>query len=261
MSQNQADLETFDDWREYSLWYLHDVGLTVPEILDAEFKVALAPAKSDVVEFGHFAGQKKFGGPGDFPKGQWNGRSYLEIIANLVNIQGDTEFGSNEQQVGLWDTAPSDYDRKVLLSIMNEEFRHGWQMAYVALNVLGGDEGRMVAQSLLERRSGVQDNARLLGAFNVPIRDWLGFYAFLEFMDRDGGSQLTLLQHSAVEPLAQSMVFMLREEQKHLRSGQQGFERILRAGRLPVELLQKYMNLYAPLGYDLHGGEIGRAHV
>jgi benzoyl-CoA 2,3-epoxidase subunit B len=255
MAQMQADLQSFDDFREYSLWYLHDVGLTVPEILDAEFKVALAPAKSDVVEFGTFAGQKKFGGPADFPKGQWNGRSYLDIIANLVNIQGDTEFGSNEQQVGLWDSAPSDYDRKILLSVMNEEFRHGWQMAYVALNVLGGEEGRWVAQSLLERRSGEPGNARLLGAFNVPIRDWLGFYAFLEFMDRDGGSQLTLLQHSAVEPLAQSMVFMLREEQKHLRSGQQGFERILRAGRIPVDLLQKYMNLYAPLGYDLHGGE------
>jgi benzoyl-CoA 2,3-dioxygenase component B len=255
MAQLHADLRTFDDFREYSLWYLHDVGLTVPEILNAEFKVALAPDKSDEVEFGLYAGEKKFEGPAEFPRGQWNGRSYLEIIANLVNIQGDTEFGSNEQQVGLWDTAPSDYDRKVLLSVMNEEFRHGWQMAYVALEVLGGDEGRWVAQSLLERRSGEPGNARLLGAFNVPIRDWLGFYAFLEFMDRDGGSQLTLLQHSAVKPLAQSMVFMLREEQKHLRSGQQGFERILRAGKLPVELLQRYMNLYAPLGYDLHGGE------
>jgi benzoyl-CoA 2,3-dioxygenase component B len=255
MSESRADIKTFEDFREYSLWYLHDVGLDVPELLNAEYKVALAPAKSDVVEFGHYAGKAKFRGPEDLPTGHWNGRTYLEILANLVNIQGDTEFGSNEQQVGLWDSAPSDYDRKILLSVMNEEFRHGWQMAYVALNVLGGDEGRWVAQSLLERRSGVEDNARLLGAFNVPIKDWLGFYAFLEFMDRDGGSQLTLLQHSALEPLAQSMVFMLREEQKHLRSGQQGFERILQAGKMPVEVLQKYMNLYAPLGYDLHGGE------
>jgi benzoyl-CoA 2,3-epoxidase subunit B len=255
MSESHPDIQTFEDFREYSLWYLHDVGLDVPELLNAEYKVALAPAKSDVVEFGHYAGRSKFKGPEDLPAGHWNGRSYLEILANLVNIQGDTEFGSNEQQVGLWDSAPSDYDRKILLSVMNEEFRHGWQMAYVALNVLGGDQGKWVAQSLLERRSGVEDNARLLGAFNVPIRDWLGFYAFLEFMDRDGGSQLTLLQHSALEPLAQSMVFMLREEQKHLRSGQQGFERILRAGKMPIDVLQKYMNLYAPLGYDLHGGE------
>jgi benzoyl-CoA 2,3-dioxygenase component B len=251
----KPEIKTFDDFREYSLWYLHDVGLTVPEIMNAEYKVALAPAKSDEVEYGLYAGSKKFGGPEDFPGGQWNGRSYLDIIANLVNIQGDTEFGSNEQQVGLWDRAPSDYDRKILLSVMNEEFRHGWQMAYVALEVLGGDEGRWVAQSLLERRSGQGENKRLLGAFNVPITDWLGFYAFLEFMDRDGGSQLTLLQHSAVAPLAQSMVFMLREEQKHLRSGQQGFERILRAGKVPIGILQKYLNMYAPLGYDLHGGE------
>jgi 1,2-phenylacetyl-CoA epoxidase catalytic subunit len=255
MTSVTPELKSFDDFREYSLWYLHDVGLTVPEILNAEHKVAFAPAKSEKVEFGLYAGRDKFRGPQDLPGGQWNGRGYLDILCNLVNIQGDTEFGSNEQQVGLWDSAPSDYDRKVLLSIMNEEFRHGWQMAYVALEVIGGDEGRHVAQSLLERRSGTDENKRLLGAFNVPITDWLGFYAFLEFMDRDGGSQLTLLQHSALAPLARSMVFMLREEQKHLRSGQQGFERILRAGKLPIELLQRYMNLYAPLGYDLHGGE------
>jgi hypothetical protein len=74
-------------------------------------------------------------------------------------------------------------------------------------------------------------------------------------MDRDGGSQLSLLQHSSVEALSRSMIFMLREEAKHLRSGEQGFERILRAGKLPIAVIQRYVNLFAPLGYDLHGGE------
>lgn len=101
----------------------------------------------------------------------------------------------------------------------------------------------------------MKGNERLLGAFNNPINDWLGMYCFLEFMDRDGGSQLSLLAHSSVAKLAQSMLFMLREEAKHLRSGEQGFERILAAGKLPVEVIQRYVNLFAPLGYDLHGGE------
>ncbi|MEQ8768766.1 MAG: hypothetical protein RL885_32975 [Planctomycetota bacterium] len=251
----KAEIRTFDDFREYSLWYLRDVGLTTPEILGNEFKIVLAKNKDDEVEFGDFKGRKKFKGPEDFPSGEWNGRSYVEILANLANIQGDTEFGSNEQQVGLWESAPSEYDRKILLSVINEEFRHGWQMGFFETDVIKTEEAFWAAQSLLERRSGDGDDKRLLGAFNNPITDWIGMYCFLEFMDRDGGSQLTLLARSAVEDLSRSMLFMLREEAKHLRSGQQGFERMCAAGKLPIDLLQKYVNLFAPLGYDLHGGE------
>ena len=248
-------IRSFDDFRDYSLWYLRDVGLDIPEIMDTELKVVLAPVRSQEVEFGRFAGAPKWKTAADLPAGEWNGRGFASILANLANIQGDTEFGSNELQTGLWDSAPSDYDRKVLLSVIQEEFRHGWQMGWVETEVLKTEEACWAAQSLLERRASQAGNERLLGAFNNRIDDWLGMYCFLEFMDRDGGSQLSLLQHSGVEALAQSMTFMLREEQKHLRSGQQGFERILGAGKLPVEVVQRYVNLYAPLGYDLHGGE------
>lgn len=248
-------IKTFEDFRDYSLWYLRDVGLDIPEIMNAEFKIVLAPVRSDDVEFGNFAGAQRWKTASDLPEGEWNGRNFESILANLANIQGDTEFGSNELQTGLWDTAPTDYDRKILLSVITEEFRHGWQMGYIETEVLKSDEARWAAQSLLERRAAQSGNERLLGAFNNVIDDWLGMYCFLEFMDRDGGSQLSLLQHCGLLPLAQSMTFMLREEQKHLRSGQQGFERILRAGKLPIDVIQRYVNLYAPLGYDLHGGE------
>ena len=250
-----SELNTFDDFREYSLWYLRDVGLDIPEIMDAEFKVVLAQTREDEIEYGHYAGQKKWRSVEDMPQGEWNGRTLPSILSNLANIQGDTEFGSNELQTGLWDHAPTDYDRKILLSVITEEFRHGWQMGFFETEVLKTDESRYCAQSLLERRASQTGNERLLGAFNNPIVDWLGMYCFLEFMDRDGGSQLSLLAHSSVMQLTQSMLFMLREEAKHLRSGEQGFERILRAGKLPVEIVQRYVNLFAPLGYDLHGGE------
>lgn len=255
MSASKPRIRSFDDFREYSRWYLHDVGLTEPETLGHEFRIVRGSLKSGVIEFGDYAGRPKWKSPADLPEGEWNGRTCLQVLANLADIQGDTEFGSNELQVGLWDTAPSDYDRKILLWVMNEEFRHGWQMGWFATEILKCDEGFQAAQSLLERRAAQAGNRRLLGAFNEIIHDWIGFYSFLEFMDRDGGSQLSLLQHSAVAPLAESMVFMLREEAKHLRSGEQGYERILKAGKVPIEILQKYVNLYAPLGYDLHGGE------
>ena len=136
MQDAVPDFRTFDDFREYALWYLHDVGLTVPEILGNEFKVVHSAAPCAEIEFGDWAGRPKWRGPEDFPSGEWISRDAMQILANLGNIQGDTEFGSNQLQVGLWDTAPGDYDRKVLLSIMNEEFRHGWQMAHFELDVL-----------------------------------------------------------------------------------------------------------------------------
>src|SRR5437016_6299814 len=120
---SKADIKSFEDFRDYSLWYLRDVGLDIPEIMDSEFKVVLAPVRSNDVEFGRFAGQSRWKSAADLPKGEWNGRDYASILANLANIQGDTEFGSNELQTGLWDSAPSDYDRKVLLSVIQEEFR------------------------------------------------------------------------------------------------------------------------------------------
>src|SRR5438874_1473850 len=129
-------IKTFDDFRDYSLWYLRDVGLDIPEIMNAEFKIVLAPVRSDDVEFGNFAARTKWKDGSELPEGEWNGRTFPSILANLANIQGDTEFGSNELQTGLWDSAPTDYDRKVLLSVITEEFRHGWQMAYIETELL-----------------------------------------------------------------------------------------------------------------------------
>ncbi len=212
MTQTQSPIRSFEDFREYSLWYLHDVGLNVPELLENEYKIVLGPVRGETIPFGDYAGSPKWKDPSEFPKGEWNGRDIHQILSNLTNIQGDTEFGSNEQQVGLWDSSPSDYDRKILLSVIKEEFRHGWQMGWFATEALKTDHAFGTAKTLLERRSGTGANARLLGAFNNPITDWIGMYCFLEFMDRDGGSQLSLLQDSSVMALSRSMTFMLREE-------------------------------------------------
>jgi benzoyl-CoA 2,3-dioxygenase component B len=45
-------------------------------------------------------------------------------------------------------------------------------------------------EALLERRSGDDDNPRILGAFNEPTPDWLSFFMFTYFTDRDGKFQL-----------------------------------------------------------------------
>ena len=63
-------------------------------------------------------------------------------------------------------------------------------------------------ENLLHRHSGDPDNPRILGTFNEPIDDWLSFFMFTYFTDRDGKFQLKSLAESAFDPLARTCQFM-----------------------------------------------------
>jgi benzoyl-CoA 2,3-dioxygenase component B len=133
---------------------------------------------------------------------------------------------------------------------MTEEMRHGWQMSHLLVNQFGRS-GRIEAQKLLERRAFSDD--RLLGAFNEIVNDWLDFYTYTHFVDRDGKFQLTMLSYSGFQPLAQSMLPMLKEESFHLGTGNNGLRRIIQAGRIPTSLMQRYFNKWIPTSLDLFG--------
>jgi benzoyl-CoA 2,3-dioxygenase component B len=128
--------------------------------------------------------------------------------------------------------------------------RHGWQMCYLLVNYFG-DSGKLEARKLLERRAFRGD--RLLGSFNEPVKNWLDFFTYTEFVDRDGKYQLTMLSHSAFAPLAESVTAMLKEEFFHMFTGHTGLTRILRAGKIPIPIVQKYFNKWLSTAYDLFG--------
>ena len=46
---------------------------------------------------------------------------------------------------------------------------------------------------------------------------------------------------------------MLKEEAFHLFTGQSGLARIIKAGKVPIPILQKYFNKWLSVGYDLFG--------
>jgi hypothetical protein len=46
---------------------------------------------------------------------------------------------------------------------------------------------------------------------------------------------------------------MLKEEAFHLFTGQSGLTRIMKAGKVPVEIIQKYLNKWLSTGFDLFG--------
>lgn len=46
---------------------------------------------------------------------------------------------------------------------------------------------------------------------------------------------------------------MLKEESFHLFTGQSGLTRIIKAGKIPIEIIQKYLNKWISTAYDLFG--------
>ena len=147
-------------------------------------------------------------------------------LRRIIVTQGDTEPASVEQQRHLGLTCPSQYDLRNLFQVNVEEGRHLWAMVYLLHRYFGRD-GREEAEALLERRSGDANNPRILGAFNEKTPDWLAFFMFTYFTDRDGKFQLCALAESGFDPLARTTKFMLTEEAHHMFVGESGVSRIV----------------------------------
>ena len=175
------------------------------------------PIHDRTIGFGDFFGQPVWQEvPGEF-------RNQLR---RLIVTQGDTEPASVEQQRLLGQRCPSLYDLRNLFQVNVEEGRHLWAMVYLLHSYFGRD-GRDEAEELLERQSGNRDKPRILEAFNEPIDNWLDFFMFTMFTDRDGKSQLMSLSESSLDPLARTTRFMLTEEAHHMFVGETGIARIL----------------------------------
>ena len=195
---------------------------------------------------------------------------YRAELRRLIVIQGDTEPASVEQQRNLGATAPSLYDLRNLFQVNVEEGRHLWAMVYL-LHAYFGREGREEAEELLHRNSGSSDAPRILGAFNEETPDWLSFFMFTYFTDRDGKYQLGTLKESAFDPLSRTCEFMLKEEAHHMMVGTTGVDRVVERtaqvmvdndtddvaahGAIPLDIIQRYLNFHYSVSLDLFGGE------
>jgi len=195
---------------------------------------------------------------------------YRADLRRLIVIQGDTEPASVEQQRNLGATAPSLYDLRNLFQVNVEEGRHLWAMVYL-LQAYFGREGREEAEELLHRNSGSEDSPRILGAFNEETPDWLSFFMFTYFTDRDGKYQLGTLKESAFDPLSRTCEFMLKEESHHMMVGTTGVDRVVERtaqvmvehdtddvvahGAIPLPIIQRYLNFHYSVSLDLFGSE------
>ena len=202
---------------------------------------------------------------------------YRALLRRLIVIQGDTEPASVEQQRHLGKTAPSLYDMRNLFQVNVEEGRHLWAMVYLLQKYFGAD-GREEADQLLYRQSGNEDHPRMLGAFNEATPDWLSFFMFTYFTDRDGKMLLEALAQSGFDPLSRTCRFMLTEEAHHMFVGETGVgrtiqrtcevmkengitdpydvNRIRALGVIDLPTIQKKANMHYSLSLDLFGSEI-----
>jgi benzoyl-CoA 2,3-dioxygenase component B len=229
---------------------------------DYRWGIFLTPPEQDrTIPFGDQLGKPVWDKvPGDVRK----------ELRRIIVTQGDTEPASVEQQRLLGKTAPSLYDLRNLFQVNVEEGRHLWAMVYLLHSFFGRD-GREEAEDMLIRRSGDVDSPRILGAFNKPIDDWLAFFCFAMFTDRDGKFQLAALAESGFDALARTTQFMLTEEAHHLFVGETGLRRIVQRtcelmkespgedvrerGGIPLDILQKYINEWYSASLDLFGAE------
>lgn len=238
-------IATFDDWTDYFKQWQSDIGVDPQLFKDFEFGVKFEEPPSREIAFGDLKGRGRWESVPRIPNQQ-----IRDALLHLIVYQGDTEFASSEQQRKLLLNPPSPYDLQCAVRVMREEMRHGWQMAYLLVKYFG-NTGKLEAQKLLERRA--YQGSRLLGTFNQELDSWLDFFCYTMLVDRDGKYQLTMLQNSAFTPLAASMRPMLQEEAFHLLTGYTGLSRILRAGRIPIDLIQKYVNKWYSSALDLFG--------
>jgi benzoyl-CoA 2,3-epoxidase subunit B len=232
---------------------------------DYRWGIFLNPAEKDrKIHFGDHMGEAAWQDvPGE----------YRANLRRIIVTQGDTEPASVEQQRHLGATAPSLYDLRNLFQINVEEGRHLWAMVYLLHKHFGRD-GREEGEALLQRRSGQEDNPRILQAFNEPTPDWLSFFMFTYFTDRDGKFQLCALAESAFDPLARTTKFMLTEEAHHMFVGESGISRVINrtcavmnelktddvqklrnAGVIDLPTLQRYLNFHFSVTIDLFGSD------
>ncbi len=290
LSGNRALQRALEHWQPHFLDWWREMGPTAAGGADVYLRTATAVHDAGWASYGHVKMPEYrwgifladpvpdrrigFGDAIDEPVWQQVPGEHRASLRRLIVTQGDTEPASVEQQRLLGLTCPSLYDLRNLFQVNVEEGRHLWAMVYL-LHAYFGRDGREEAEELLTRHSGDRDKPRILSTFNEPIEDWLSFFMFTYFTDRDGRFQLKSLAESAFDPLSRTCRFMLTEEAFHMFVGTSGITRVIRrtlevmaalrsddpaavrtAGAIDLPTLERYINFWFSSSLDLFGAEI-----
>ncbi len=289
LASNRTLQRALEHWQPAFLNWWRELGPTDFQSSDVYLRTAISVDPKGWANYGYVAmpeyrwgiflaepeADRRVGFGDEIGKPAWQQvpGEHRSTLRRLIVTQGDTEPASVEQQRLLGHTAPSLYDLRNLFQVNVEEGRHLWAMVYL-LHAYFGRDGREEAEALLSRHSGDADNPRILTTFNEPISEWLSFFMFTFFTDRDGKFQLKSLAESSFDPLARTCKFMLTEEAHHMFVGDTGIARVVRrtlevmqaggsddpdtvraAGAIDLPTIQRYLNFWFSSSLDLFGAD------
>ena len=199
---------------------------------------------------------------------------YRANLRRIIVTQGDTEPASVEQQRHLGLTAPSMYDLRNLFQVNVEEGRHLWAMVYLYCTNISAAMAARKAKPCSSVAAAKKTTRASCRHSTNKTPDWLSFFMFTYFTDRDGKYQLHALSESSFDPLARTTRFMLTEEAHHMFVGESGVARIIQrtceimnelktedpaalraAGVIDLQTLQRYINFHFSVTIDLFGAD------
>jgi benzoyl-CoA 2,3-epoxidase subunit B len=286
LADDRRLLRALERWQPAYLQWWNDMGPVASQDMEVYLRTAISVESDGWANFGHVRMPEyrwgifltppeadreiNFGAHKGAPAWQTVPGEYRSELRRLIVTQGDTEPASVEQQRTLGLTCPSLYDLRNLFQVNVEEGRHLWAMVYL-LHAYFGRDGREEADEMLHRHAGDPDRPRILQAFNEMTDDWLSFFMFTFFQDRDGKYQLASLAESGFDPLSRTCRFMLTEEAHHMFVGESGIMRVVNRscelmrdhdtndirpfGGIDLDTIQKFMNFHYSICLDLFGQE------
>jgi 1,2-phenylacetyl-CoA epoxidase catalytic subunit len=183
-------------------------------------------------------------------------------LIGAIRAQASTEFGSIQQHQLTLARAQDEEEQAMVLRMMAEELRHGYQM----LHLIVSDEWKPItgqaSEEMVEEILSMQTGSHVLGAFNIDFESFVDNIVFCCLIDRVGKYQLAMQKISAYAPMADSMPQMLREEAFHLATGVVPLRRwVVKAAQgspsITMEVIQKHLYKWIPRGLEMFGDERG----
>jgi 1,2-phenylacetyl-CoA epoxidase catalytic subunit len=183
-------------------------------------------------------------------------------LIGAIRAQASTEFGSIQQHQLTLARAQEEEEQAMVLRMMAEELRHGYQM----LHLIAADDWQPITgqstDDMVEEILSMQTGSHVLGAFNIDFESFVDNIVFCCLIDRVGKYQLAMQRISAYAPMADSMPQMLREEAFHLATGVVPLRRwVVKAAEgspmITMEVIQRHLNKWVPRGLEMFGDERG----
>lgn len=183
-------------------------------------------------------------------------------LAGAIRAQASTEFGSIQQHQLTLARAQEEEEQAMVLRMMAEELRHGYQMLHLLTaddwKPITGQSGDQMVEEILSMKTG----SHVLGAFNIDFESFVDNIVFCALIDRVGKYQLAMQKVSSYAPMAASMPQMLREEAFHLATGVVPLRRwVVKAAEgspmITMGVIQRHLYKWVPRALEMFGDERG----